>query len=80
MDKDEVIPREWLAKMDKWQHELESSIHWDQGDVLIVDVSLVDISHTLPTDLVGRTTRPSMLAGLGRVTVRSRPASGISLA
>ena len=24
--------------MDKWQHELESSIHWDQGDVLIIDV------------------------------------------
>lgn len=39
LEKDEVIPREWLAKMDKWQHELESSIHWDQGDVLIVDVS-----------------------------------------
>ena len=27
--------------MDKWQHELESSIHWDQGDILIVDVGVV---------------------------------------
>ena len=38
IEKDEIIPREWLEKMDKWQHELESSIHWDQGDVLIIDV------------------------------------------
>jgi len=25
--------------MDEWQHELEASITWDAGDVLLVDVS-----------------------------------------
>jgi hypothetical protein len=39
LEKDEPIPREWLQKMDEWQHELESSIIWDAGDVLLVDVS-----------------------------------------
>ncbi|KAF2184931.1 Clavaminate synthase-like protein [Zopfia rhizophila CBS 207.26] len=38
LEKDEPIPREWLQKMDEWQHELESSIVWDAGDVLLVDV------------------------------------------
>ncbi|KAL8832597.1 MAG: hypothetical protein Q9191_000166 [Dirinaria sp. TL-2023a] len=37
LEKDEVIPREWLEKMDKWQHALESSVQWDAGDILIVD-------------------------------------------
>ncbi|KAF4998418.1 hypothetical protein FDECE_11792 [Fusarium decemcellulare] len=37
LEKDEPIPREWLQKMDEWQHELESSIIWDSGDVLLVD-------------------------------------------
>ncbi|KAH9882567.1 hypothetical protein J1614_000803 [Plenodomus biglobosus] len=37
IEKDEVIPREWLQKMDEWQHELESSIIWDEGDILLVD-------------------------------------------
>ncbi|CAL8574444.1 hypothetical protein XPA_000404 [Xanthoria parietina] len=37
MEKDEVIPRKWLEKMDQWQHALESSIKWDHGDILIID-------------------------------------------
>lgn len=45
LEKDEVIPREWLAKMDKWQHELEYSVHWDQGDVLIIDASVTRCFH-----------------------------------
>ncbi|KAF1823293.1 Clavaminate synthase-like protein [Dissoconium aciculare CBS 342.82] len=35
--KDEPVPREWLQKMDEWQHKLESSITWDAGDVLLCD-------------------------------------------
>ncbi|RMZ76917.1 hypothetical protein DV738_g4727, partial [Chaetothyriales sp. CBS 135597] len=37
VEKDTVIPRQWLEKMDEWQHKIESSITWDQGDILIVD-------------------------------------------
>lgn len=40
LEKDEPIPREWLQSMDEWQHELESSIIWDSGDVLLVDVRI----------------------------------------
>ena len=40
MKKDEVIPLTWLEKTDKWQYALESSIKWDQGDILVIDVSL----------------------------------------
>lgn len=55
--------------MDKWQHELESSIHWDQGDVLIVDVG----THTRLSTLQGTQTdvspaelcRPARPLGLG---------------
>lgn len=39
LQEDEPIPREWMKKMDEWQHELEASITWDAGDVLLVDVS-----------------------------------------
>lgn len=39
LEEDEPIPREWVQKMDEWQHELEASITWDAGDVLLVDVS-----------------------------------------
>ena len=34
--------------MDKWQHELESSVHWDQGDVLIIDVRVTASNHIIP--------------------------------
>jgi len=37
LEEDEPIPREWVQKMDEWQHELEASITWDAGDVLLVD-------------------------------------------
>ena len=37
--------------MDKWQHELESSIKWDQGDVLIVDVSVISFNFQSTTKL-----------------------------
>lgn len=47
LEKDEPIPREWLQKMDEWQHELESSIVWDAGDVLLVDVS----AHNSPANV-----------------------------
>ncbi|KAF4629854.1 hypothetical protein G7Y89_g8289 [Cudoniella acicularis] len=37
LEEDEVIPREWVQKMDEWQHKLDSSITWDVGDVLLID-------------------------------------------
>lgn len=37
LKEDEPIPREWMQKMNEWQHELEVSITWDAGDVLLVD-------------------------------------------
>lgn len=40
IEKDEIIPREYLEKMDHWQHALESSVQWETGDVLVIDVSL----------------------------------------
>ncbi|TRX89232.1 hypothetical protein FHL15_009930 [Xylaria flabelliformis] len=37
MDKDEVIPKEWLDRMDFHQHDLTSDIEWNVGDVLVID-------------------------------------------
>ena len=39
IEKDEVIPREWLRKMDEYQHKLTADIQWDTGDFLVIDVS-----------------------------------------
>ncbi|PIB02970.1 Clavaminate synthase-like protein [Cercospora beticola] len=36
-EKDEPIPRTWLATLDKYQKELASDVQWHTGDVLIVD-------------------------------------------
>ncbi|KAI1324627.1 hypothetical protein F5Y16DRAFT_423800 [Xylariaceae sp. FL0255] len=37
LEKDEPIPREWVAKMDEWQHKLTSDVQWSAGDVLVID-------------------------------------------
>ncbi|KAB8068846.1 hypothetical protein BDV29DRAFT_162001 [Aspergillus leporis] len=37
IEKDEVIPKEWLYEMDKYQHLLGSDIKWGAGDVLVID-------------------------------------------
>lgn len=39
MEKDEIIPKEWLERMDHYQHKLTADIKWDVGDVLVIDVS-----------------------------------------
>lgn len=39
IEKDEVIPKEWLEKMDYFQHKLTADVKWDVGDVLVIDVS-----------------------------------------
>lgn len=39
MEKDEVIPKEWLERMNFHQHDLTSNIEWNVGDVLVIDVS-----------------------------------------
>lgn len=39
LEKDEVIPKEWLERMDFYQHKLTADIKWDVGDVLVIDVS-----------------------------------------
>ncbi|KZF20952.1 Clavaminate synthase-like protein [Xylona heveae TC161] len=37
VEKDEVIPKEWLEEMDKYQHALGSDVTWEVGDVLVID-------------------------------------------
>ncbi|KAG6009340.1 hypothetical protein E4U21_002648 [Claviceps maximensis] len=37
IEKDEVIPKEWLEKMDYFQHKLTADVKWDVGDVLVID-------------------------------------------
>ncbi|KAM3539827.1 hypothetical protein ARSEF1564_007268 [Beauveria bassiana] len=37
LEKDEAIPKEWLERMDHYQHTLTSNIKWDVGDVLVID-------------------------------------------
>ncbi|PPJ52314.1 hypothetical protein CBER1_09246 [Cercospora berteroae] len=37
IEKDEPIPRDWLAQLDKYQKELASDVQWHPGDVLIID-------------------------------------------
>ncbi|KAL4782539.1 hypothetical protein BJX76DRAFT_358804 [Aspergillus varians] len=44
VDKDQVIPKEWLDRMDKYQHDLGSDIVWETGDILVIDVSDVERS------------------------------------
>ena len=39
IEKDEIIPKEWLEKMDEYQHKLTADIQWDTGDFLVIDVS-----------------------------------------
>ncbi|KAH8658404.1 hypothetical protein BX600DRAFT_482734 [Xylariales sp. PMI_506] len=37
LEKDEPIPKEWLERMDFYQHKLTADIDWDVGDVLVID-------------------------------------------
>lgn len=39
LEEDEIIPKEWLERMDHYQHKLTADIKWDVGDVLVIDVS-----------------------------------------
>ena len=70
MEKDEVIPRKWLEKMDQWQHALESSIKWDQGDILIIDVSSTSFTRlaTRRSSLMRHTEQDSILPELRGTT------------
>lgn len=66
--------------MDEWQHKLESSIIWDAGDVLLVDVN----THSFPDDFIEadsnfRTSLHNMPAGLGRGSAKLWLVSGTSL-
>ncbi|KAI1826176.1 hypothetical protein F4861DRAFT_117599 [Xylaria intraflava] len=37
MEKDEIIPKEWLERMDHYQSELTADIEWNVGDVVVID-------------------------------------------
>ncbi|KAK2037495.1 hypothetical protein LZ31DRAFT_600405 [Colletotrichum somersetense] len=37
LEKDEPIPKQWLERMDFYQHKLTADIKWEVGDVLVID-------------------------------------------